>query len=116
MWGPNYYWLPRSSGLEIKSARYVCTHWDGKIEKSISHRSCLLDRGVDGFELDVLVHAEARPGPQTLLFNGLEIPFELELPADPGTATLVVDSCSVLRERDPRRSPPLLFTRYKPAQ
>jgi hypothetical protein len=117
LFGPVYYWVPPSSGLELGSRfYYMCTLKDGTEWYNTTYGRCIGDGvEVDGLQLEVNVW-NAKPGTYTMLVNGVEIAIALELPrwVDPAEAKLAVDSCSVISEVDARHNPPLKFTRYDP--
>ena len=123
LWGRHNLWMPRESGLEIGDISYICAPKDEGYGLHSDDQVCLKQGGVLGIQLDINVWSEAKPGPQTLYFDDLEIAFNLELagypvppePPAPREVRFELRSCNVLAELDPpEEGEGLIFTRSAP--
>lgn len=87
LWGRHYYWLEKTSGLELGSASYLCAN---PTLGNVSHSNdyyCFQQGGIIGMTFKFYVWSEARTGPQTLYFDDRQIPFNLAITDTPEPET-----------------------------
>jgi hypothetical protein len=112
LWGQHYYWMPRSSDIEISGIGYICAGENPPYPVHSNSHVCLNSGGVSGVQIYFNAWAGAKPGRQALYFDDQVIEFNLDITGHPDAVVeevvatsrpveLSFESCSVLREINP---------------